>query len=374
MRSGRIGVRWVVLGAISACGGRTVEGTSVSGARFQDAGGADVETGVAEDWDASSLDTNLPPRAQDGAADDGDNDRVALGETSDAASTRVTTCLASGQVYPIALAVNDSTVYWTTGFPDADIEKVPASGGTPFGIASGQYGPRGIAANGANAYWTTFTGSIMTVPIDGGVPVVAAQGNAPIAIALTATTMYWTDSVPQGVVSAPLGSTSASQSQLPFDVDVQPQSVAVDSTGVYWTMYGVGTVMKASLDLRNVTTLATGALAPYGIAVDVTNVYWTDALAGTITKVPKDGGTSSILASGQVGPQSIVVDSNSIYWTNTGSSDDNYTDGAILKMDIDGGAPSILAVQNHPLAIAVDDDSVYWTSDGDGTVMKMTPK
>jgi hypothetical protein len=98
--------------------------------------------------------------------------------------------------------------------------------------------------------------------------------------------------------------------------------------------------------------------------VDATHVYWTTDVA--VMKVPVNGGAPTILASGQKFPGGIVVDAANVYWTN------GWDVGTVMKVPLGGGTPTILASgQVTPGAIAVDATSVYWTS---GDSVRKAPK
>ena len=74
--------------------------------------------------------------------------------------------LAQGQDYPYGLAVNSTSVYWTTS---GSVMAMTLDGGTLTTLASGQNYPVGLAIDPANAYWTNNGGdSVGTAPLSGG--------------------------------------------------------------------------------------------------------------------------------------------------------------------------------------------------------------
>lgn len=66
-----------------------------------------------------------------------------------------------------------------------------------------------------------------------------------------------------------------------------PIDLAVDTTSVYWTDTGAGTVARVPLGGGAATTLAAGQSSPTGIALDQANVYWTNMGNGSVVKAPK---------------------------------------------------------------------------------------
>jgi hypothetical protein len=278
--------------------------------------------------------------------------------------------LASG-VNPTSIAVDATSVYWTTGSTVAGgtVMKVPLAGGNPTTLASRQDDPPyGIAVDVTSVYWTNTTaGSVMSVALAGGKPTTLASGqSAPRDIAVDATSVYWTNSTsPGSVMSVPLAggkpTTLASGQVIPY-------GIAVDATSVYWTTHGLlavgdGTVMKVPLAGGALTTLASGQLGPYGIVVDATSVYWTNnSNPGMVMSVPLGGGTPTILASGQPYPTLLAVDATNVYWP---------TGGSVVSVPLAGGVPTTLASAQGAFAIAVDATRVYWGASGD---VRFAPK
>jgi hypothetical protein len=77
-------------------------------------------------------------------------------------------------------------------------------------------------------------------------------------------------------------------------------------------------------------------------------------------RVPIGGGSPVVLASGLSSPTQLALDSTDVYWTNTGTEQNHYADGTVMKMPLAGGKPTTLAVfQAFPLYIALDANSVY---------------
>jgi hypothetical protein len=71
-------------------------------------------------------------------------------------------------------------------------------------------------------------------------------------------------------------------------------SIAVDSTNVYWTEYLSGQVLRCAIGgcNKNPTPIATGRTRPYRIVLNTTSVFWTDfgsddGGAGAVLTLPK---------------------------------------------------------------------------------------
>ncbi|MGH7436223.1 MAG: hypothetical protein ACRENE_11165 [Polyangiaceae bacterium] len=264
----------------------------------------------------------------------------------------------------MSIAVDSFSVYWTDS--RGNLTKVSKTGGHLTELASGQTFTGGIAVDATNAYFgyspcptsqdALCAGGLARVPLAGGSPVVLAS----VLVSSTA------------------------------------QSIAADSSGLYWTaLLGVcssdedaGVFSVAHIDGSPYTATEEGGTPAYGgisiqrpdagasILSDVDGGPTLSLCLGTVNRMPAGGGEETVLATAggpsSVGP--IALDARSIYW-GTGSY-------GIAKASKTGGPPVDLAVTPGPTsstyfgyitAIVADGENVYWlqqsaapdTSDGD---------
>lgn len=143
------------------------------------------------------------------------------------------------------IAVDASSVYWTSFASPSAVMKVPLSGGHPTILAKAPDAALGLAVDDTNVYWVTQS-AVMTVPTNGGASITLATTQGGFGIALDATNVYWTDHGNPGSVSRVAkmgGATTVLVTGLPA-----PAGIAVDATSVYWANQGDsvadGSIMK----------------------------------------------------------------------------------------------------------------------------------
>jgi len=279
---------------------------------------------------------------------------------ADAAGGPVT--IASSVPTPRGIAVDDTSVYWTSE-GDSTVSKAPLAGGPSTILAMNQDEPVAIAVNATTVYWVDGHGqSLHSVPKGGGVDTTLSSAEAYCPdVALDSASVYWIcgttiDRMPLGggaVTTLAMGQSS-------------PSSLAVNATGVYWTNSGpssglgagIGSVNSVPLGGGSVATLSAQEPYPFAIAVDATSVYWIDeAASGSVKKVGIGGGAVTTLASGEPTPYAIAIDASSVYWADLADT------GAIKKVPLAGGAVTTLATPSNPWSIAVGASDVYWTTD-----------
>jgi hypothetical protein len=204
---------------------------------------------------------------------------------------------------------------------------VPKTGGTPATLASNQYYPTDIAVNDTTVFWTTTwtPGAVMSVSLDGGTPqTLASSQSGPAHVVLNATSLYWTNiESPVGLIQAQLNGSMASTLVGEGSALIAFGGLALDSASVFYDDQDGLTVVSIPLLGGQGTTIATGQMVPTGaIAVDETSVYWAVSDYSTPTaalvSAPRGGGgspTTLYTQSGNLEFGSIAVDSTSLYWS-----------------------------------------------------------
>ena len=161
------------------------------------------------------------------------------------------------------------------GGTGATVGKVTVATGASVTLATGQGAALNIAVNATRVFWandTGSTGTIMTVPINGGTATPVVSADNPYYVTADAANVYWTSfvnaAVSQVAISGgapvPLGSSNVS-------------GIAVDATSVYWAV-PIGSpadnagVMKAPIGGGGPAVQVTSTpVAPLYLTVDATN-------------------------------------------------------------------------------------------------------
>jgi len=275
---------------------------------------------------------------------------IAGGVASTIAST-------SGQAQPGSIAVDATTVYWTSSIDwsakaaNGTIMKVPIGGGASTTAASGQVTPTSVAVDAANIYWPN-DDSVMKVPIAGGPLVALASGQlSPSQIVGNGATVYW----------------------VAFDTLVQRTAV--------WKVPLAGGLPTTVVSESNMGGLG-------GFAVHGSNAYYIDRAEGRydILKIPVEGGAATALASGKASNGGIAADATHVYWTNTYWTNDDISEvnanSDVMRVPVAGGPATVLvSVHGSATSIVVDATSVYFRLNfqqtgqpREASLMRLTPK
>jgi hypothetical protein len=276
--------------------------------------------------------------------------------------------LANHHGYPVAVAVDDASVYWIDNSPGA-VWKASLDGSNPTGLASGsQFWA--IAVYGGNVYYSDqVAGTVNSVPGDGGgSPQTVTNVGWANDLAVDGTGVYMADLETGNVYSIPLDGGST---VLLFDAGLAAPAalaITIDSTFVYWSMgSGDQRILKTSKQGTGSALELAGQQSAFGIAVNAAALFLVNNDAppeiGSIS-LPDGGNVIPLIAAMGTGER-IAIDQSFAYWT-----DDN---GNVTKVPLDGGnATAIATGQLSPMGIAVDDKAVYWTNNAaSGQIMRV---
>jgi hypothetical protein len=163
------------------------------------------------------------------------------------------TTLVANQVRPDGVAIDATSIYWTTNNPTGTVMKVAKTGGTAVTLADKQANPHSIVVAGGFVYWTNQgdgtpnTGSVQRISIDGDpltVTTFADHQPLPFTVAVDASYVYWTDSVAAAVMRAPL----AGGSPVPVVVhEAAPTGLVVSPACLYFADHADGNVGTGSI-------------------------------------------------------------------------------------------------------------------------------
>ena len=260
---------------------------------------------------------------------------------------------------------------------------MPIAGGSVTQLATGLSSPAALALGDTSAFWTepgapvgcclrVGAGSVKQVSLGGGIVSTTISGlDAPAGLSVGSANLVWTEAGRIGKAS-PDGSSVAT---LASGIGSDMVRIAVDQTSVY-ALDG-DYIKKLPLAGGTVEVLASARLGSIGdssmwnldIATDGTNVYWTikeNVGLPTVQKVPISGGAPVTLASEPAmewGPQDsyrrIVVDSQHVYWSSSGKS--GPISGAVKKVPISGGSVTTLVDYPYLADFSVDGSNVYFS-------------
>ncbi|MFZ2169435.1 MAG: hypothetical protein WAW61_07350, partial [Methylococcaceae bacterium] len=253
--------------------------------------------------------------------------------------------------------------------------------GTPTTLASGNSQFWAITLDNSHVYWTDVGNRlIFKAPKNGGdtTTLASTQPNMSLAIAVYGNYVYWEEHLSSTggeggairMVHIDGGVVTTIASDQRWGVGNGIRGLAVDSSGVYWTVAGSngdGMVLKISgvpvdnpdlLSQTAPTLLATGLMSPIGLSLDGDNVYWIESdccgTRGAVKKINKYGGMAVAIASGLGETDGIATDGVNVFF---GIWNEN-----VHKVSVNGGPVSNLGGYTSSQFLAIDSTSVYYTS------------
>jgi len=241
-------------------------------------------------------------------------------------------------IFPSALAVDATNVYWADDGLDARVLKTPIAGGATVELWKDAdctlWGS--LALEGENLYTLERcmqTGAnLIRVPTGGGNATTVGSGTGGAwtpgalgdngnwrGLAVGGGLAYWSN--PGGsVVSFPLeGGDKATLVASAFDVS-GPSSVVLSGDQLFFVqndfmLQKLGAVLSVKVGTPGATRIADkqNIEEDTALAVDETSVYW--AVDDAILSMPRAGGTAVTVASSLASPRALAVDGSCVYWT-----------------------------------------------------------
>jgi hypothetical protein len=219
-----------------SCGGLTSNATQ-DASPARDSGGPDS---VSDARDASSERHKDATAKVDARTFDAGVDRECF---VDGAPPPVV--LATGQSAPDSIAVDDSSVYWRTIYPDSSIERMPKTGGSPQRLsrrtADTEGDTAGLVIVGKHIYWA-FNGAIVRQRLAGGpeetVFFSTTLSSAADGLTANSTSLFMSQDAQDGItevffdsgVPVPFQQIGAKR----YCNATNPATVVADDSNVYW--------------------------------------------------------------------------------------------------------------------------------------------
>ena len=287
--------------------------------------------------------------------------------------------LAKDRRSPIDLAVRGAHVYWieegttTNDLADGRLGRAPIApcdAGCATELLDAGQDLTGIAVNTEFAYVTQGRGSagrVLRVPIDGR-PFEVFAPNEPSAtkIALGSSGAIWINagSGPSTGLARRRAFDSTSDGGVTIGSGLDyPNAIAVRGDKVFITASGQldidGYIATTDLAGTKTDAIVTDQALPRGIAVDSTWVYWTNRGDGTVHRARWDGSQHAEIVTSAIAANALTVDPDGLYWTEAGSEPD-HLDGRLRRANLDGtGAVTLADGLSYPSAVTTDGTSIY---------------
>jgi hypothetical protein len=254
-------------------------------------------------------------------------------------------------------------------------------------LASKQLSPLAIALDATRVYWTNYdpaVGSVKACDKTGcnDTPdVIADNQSGPSAILIAEDRAFWSNVDGSQIQCRPLAADAGPPTALAgasyalayaghvlyfTDKQPAPRALVTGSAAGYWL--SESTLRSSTFAMypsTPATDLVTNQPSAHAIAVDAFSIFWTNE-SGTVMTAPIDSPSHAptTLASGLSRPWAIAALGSDVYFTTIGA------DGAMIaSVPKTGGPVTVIAShRKRPTSLAVDEQYLYWVDQEAGTV------
>lgn len=247
----------------------------------------------------------------------------------------------------------------------------PSCTGAPATFAPAQ-APWALAIDATHLYWgddlDDFSHMLMRRSLGGGdVELVYQAGERILDLALDEDSVY-VASATNELVRIPKSDSSATVVAWEPGAVV---SVALDASHAYYADMTSGRIRRVPKGGDGFETLAEGLQDASNLALDETHAYWIDEAhnsgAPAVKRVPKNGGTIEVLAEGdsvklegfgRSTQDGLAISGGKAFWVDE-------DDGAVYAVPKEGGSPlQLISGLKRPTALAIRDGMIYVAANG----------
>ncbi len=192
-----------------------------------------------------------------------------------------------------------------------DLMKLPKAGGTPIRLATHSWGPM---AGDENHVYFWREADLCRVPKSGGETEVMAKSQThPRGLFVDDQGVYWSS---DGKIKW-LSKDGASLKNIAVNEGF-PHGVVADQTHIFWTANYGHAIRRVSRSGGEAQTLAEGDghFRPIQIVQDEVALYWTAPSTNLVQTVAKAGGAVFTVPSNVIAPAGLAIDDEAIYWSN----------------------------------------------------------
>jgi hypothetical protein len=234
-------------------------------------------------------------------------------------------------------------------------------------------GPDCVVTDGRYVYWTNLRGEAMRVPAGGGRPARVARVEAPVSLAVDATSIFVGSAASRTVVRVPTGGGAQADVAPAQATQTAPYFLALTRDTIIWSdsenVYACAKTgcPSARVLWQSTTGAITGSTGDVAVANSLVYFPYTmitgpvqgsGNASGVIESIPIDGtGGNGVVAEGFSTYDRLAADDTYVYAT---------ANNAVVRAPLSGGGFSgqlVLASgpEVNPWQIAVSDGYVYWT-------------